>query len=65
MGGLLRWSSLLILASCAAASGQKRAENEYDYVIVGGGLTGLVTAARLSEDTSGKIHCGNALKIIR
>lgn len=51
---LLHWSSLLILATSAAANTQKRAENEYDYVIVGGGLTGLVAAARLSENTSGE-----------
>ncbi|KAE9986555.1 hypothetical protein EG327_004260 [Venturia inaequalis] len=52
MGALLRWSTLLFLASCATAKPQKRAGNEYDYVIVGGGLTGLVTAARLSENSS-------------
>lgn len=57
MGGLLRLSALLLLAYCAAANPQRRAENEYDYVIVGGGLTGLVTAARLSEDTSGETDC--------
>ena len=29
---------------------EQRPPREYDYVIVGGGLTGLVTAARLTED---------------
>jgi len=33
----------------SSASGQNTSQ-EYDYVIVGGGLTGLVTAARLTED---------------
>lgn len=32
-------------------------DNEaYDYVVVGGGIGGIVTAARLSEDPSGKIN---------
>lgn len=29
--------------------------DEYDYVIAGAGIGGLVTAGRLSEDPSGKI----------
>lgn len=28
--------------------------NEYDYVVVGGGLTGLVVASRLTEDPNGE-----------
>ena len=30
---------------------------EYDYVIVGGGLTGLVVANRLSEEKTSTCHC--------
>lgn len=29
---------------------QSRASNTYDYVIVGGGVTGLIVANRLTED---------------
>lgn len=39
-----------LLSSCQAKNCTSR---EYDYVIVGGGLTGLVAAARLSEDSNG------------
>jgi choline dehydrogenase-like flavoprotein len=41
--------ALTTAAGLATASGQK-SSGKYDYVIVGGGLTGLVTAARLTED---------------
>jgi choline dehydrogenase-like flavoprotein len=41
--------ALTTAAGLATASGQK-SFGKYDYVIVGGGLTGLVTAARLTED---------------
>jgi hypothetical protein len=42
----------LILSPVLAASIAK----EYDYVIVGGGITGLVVANRLSEDKSSQYH---------
>lgn len=34
---------------------QKRASNTYDYVIVGGGVTGLVVANRLTENKKSKL----------
>lgn len=33
----------------------------YDYVIVGGGLSGLVVANRLSEDETGMFCCGHCV----
>jgi ribulose 1,5-bisphosphate synthetase/thiazole synthase len=41
--------AVLIAPTLAASVSQ-----EYDYVIVGGGITGLVVANRLSEDTTSK-----------
>ena len=41
--------ALATLTAAGLASAQN-SSTEYDYVIVGGGLTGLVAAARLTED---------------
>jgi len=41
--------ALTTAAGLVTVSGQNSTK-EYDYVIVGGGLTGLVTAARLTEN---------------
>ena len=32
------------------------AKPQYDYVIVGGGVTGLIVANRITEDKSGMYH---------
>lgn len=41
--------SIVVTPAYAAATSK-----DYDYVIVGGGVTGLVVANRLTEDKSGK-----------
>jgi choline dehydrogenase-like flavoprotein len=38
------------LASGVTSDPSKAANNTFDYIIVGGGLTGLAVASRLSED---------------
>ena len=44
------FSIILTPALCAATS------KDYDYVIVGGGVTGLVVANRLTEDKRGELQ---------
>jgi ribulose 1,5-bisphosphate synthetase/thiazole synthase len=41
-------------AVVTARDQQIQASNTYDYVIVGGGITGLIVANRLTEDSNSK-----------
>ena len=43
--------SIIIVPALAAST-----PKDYDYVIVGGGVTGLVVANRLTENKSGKLR---------
>jgi hypothetical protein len=48
--------SIIFTPALAASTPQN-----YDYVIVGGGITGLVVANRLTENKNGKLPHGKSL----
>lgn len=64
MVNLLSWGAVCTSVALAAGATAQNADAEYDYVIVGGGLTGLVAAARLSEDADGEMIPKDSLRNI-
>ena len=50
-----------LLATLQLVTAAPAREKTYDYVIIGGGLTGLVITHRLSKDRSRKFNAANIL----
>ena len=46
--------ALLLAQSVTESTASKSKDDTYDYVVVGGGVSGLVVANRLTEDKNGR-----------